>query len=175
MALGTATIEMRSPEEHRERLHEQVKAARAVLVLWNGGDGRIAAQRMALLDADDDTTMYAAGPLDATHVTALVRDPRVRVMVVVVSGDALALFDAEATIVRDRDGSAARGSGARGSEGCGSGTRVGRRGDAEIADTVLVLAPIEGVYWDGRERQVYQYRLPRSSGERESAEVVIEA
>lgn len=167
MALGTATIEMRSPEVHRERLHEQVKAARAVLVLWNGGDGRIAAQRLALLDADDDTTMYAAGPLEAAHVAALARDVRVRV---VVAGDALVLFDAEATIVRDRDRATARGSGVR-----GSGVRGGWRGDPEIADTVLVLSPFEGEYWDGRERQVYRYRAPRSPGEREAAEVVIEA
>jgi len=160
MALGTATIEMRSPEEHRERLHEQVKAARAVLVLWSGGDGRIAAQRLALLDADDDTTMYAAGPLEAAHVAALARDVRVRV---VVAGDALVLFDAEATIVRDR--AIARGTGVLG----------GWSDDPEIADTVLVLSPFEGEYWDGRERQVYRYRAPRSPGERDAAEVMIEA
>lgn len=160
MALGTATIEMQSPEEHRERLHEQVKAARAVLVLWSGSSERIAAQRMVLLGADDDTTMYVAGSIDAALAAVLVREPRVMVMV---PGDAFAMFDAEAVIARDRfrPGHA--------------DADAGRRGEPDHADTVLIVSPFEGSYWTGRERRAYQYRLPKSSGKVDTAAAAIEA
>src|ERR1041385_1539435 len=99
MALGTATIEMESPEEHRERLHELVKATRAVMVLSCGHDDRIVGQPMVLLRIGDDTTMYVATALDAEQVATLSRDPRVTV---VVPGSGCAMFDAEAAVSRDR-------------------------------------------------------------------------
>ena len=153
MPLGTATIEFQNPEEHRERLHELVKATRAVLVLSCGCDDRIVGQPMVLLRTDDDTTMYVATALDADQAATLSRDPRVTVVV----GAGSALFDAEVAVSRDR------------------GLLDGLRGDAwklwgrsksDPQLKVLVISPIEGAYWEGPRRHSYQYRpAPRRAVE----------
>jgi hypothetical protein len=101
MGIATATIEMRAPEEHRERLHEIVGAATTVMVLSRGAgkpdaiDGR----PMELVQTGDDTTMYVATSLDDEQAAQLERDPQVTV---VVPGAGYALFTAEARISRDR-------------------------------------------------------------------------
>lgn len=149
MGLGTATIEMQNPEEHRERLHDLVKATRAVLVLSCGSDDRIVGQPMVLLRTGDDTTMYVATALDAAQVATLSRDPRVTVVV----GAGCALFDAEAVISRDRtllDGLPREAWKLWGR----------RRSDPSVQ--ILVISPIEGAYWDGAHRHSYQYRLAPS-------------
>lgn len=151
MPLGTATIEMQNPEEHRERLHDLVKATRAVLVLSCGCDDRIVGQPMVLLWTDDDTTMYVATSLDAEQVATLSRDPRVTV---VVPGAGCAMFEAEVVVSRDR---------ALLDELPGEAWRLWGRGKADPLITILVITPIEGAYWNGAYRHSYQYRLlPRA-------------
>jgi len=161
MGIATATIEMQTPEEHRERLHDLVTAVRTVLVLSSeygnegrneGRDERIVAQPMALLHTTDDTTMYVATLLDARQVAELTRDPRVTV---VVQGGDCAIFDAEATISRDRrlvDGLAS------------AWWKSWWRDLPDRSISLLVISPIEGAYWDGPHRHAYQYRLvPRAA------------
>lgn len=144
MGLATATIEMVSPEAHRERLHDLLKATRTVMVLSNGcgerGE-RIVGQAMRLLHTGDDTTMYVAGRLDAERRNELARAPRVAV---VVQGGCAAMFDAEAAILRDRvliDQLAMA------------------EGRIDPSCVILALSPISGSYWDGSERHMYLYRL----------------
>lgn len=155
MGLSTATIEMQSPEQHRERLHELVKAAQTVLVLHCDLDDRIAGQPMALLRTGDDTTLYVTASLDAPQRAALARPARV--MVVVPDGSC-AMFDAEAVISRDRtplDEDA---------------RKVGRSKDPSAA--VLAISPIEGVYWQSGRRHAYQYRVSPARGTRELSDGV---
>jgi general stress protein 26 len=160
MGMSTATIEMRSPEELRERLHLLVKATKMVLVMscapgpgavgrraGTAGTAEIDGLPMAVVRVGDDTTLYAAIALDAKHEEALERDPRV---MVVVPGEEYALFTAEAVVSRDRalidslwDDSWRRW--------------FRSRVDASIA--IVVLSPIEGSFWEDGERQAYVYRL----------------
>jgi general stress protein 26 len=155
MGLSTATIEMQSPEQHRERLHELVKAARTVLVLHSDFDDRIAGEPMALLRTGDDTTLYVAASLDAAQRSGLARPARV--MVVVPDGSC-AMFDAEAVIARDR---AVLDEATR---------KAGRSKDPSAA--VLVISPIEGVYWQGERRHAYRYRVAPARGTRELSDGV---
>jgi general stress protein 26 len=153
MGLATATIEMQTPERHRERLHDLVKVVRTVLVLSRDRGGeRAVAQPMALLRTGDDTTMYAATSLDARQVAELARDPRVTV---VAQGMGYAVFDAEAKVSRDR----ALFDGLR-TEWWNSW----RRGLPERSIATLVLSPIEGAYWEGAQRHGYVYRLMPREG-----------
>lgn len=156
MKSATATIEMQTPEQHRERLHDLVTAVRTVLVLSREHeDERIVAQPMALLRTTDDTTMYVATLLDARQVAELARDPRVTV---VVQGLDSAVFDAEATISRDR----------RLVDGLASEWWKSWWGDMpDRSISILVISPIEGSYWDGPHRYAYQYRLARRAAHRE--------
>jgi len=156
MGIATATIEMQTPEQHRERLHDLVVAVRTVLVLSRerGGE-RIVEQPMALLRTTDDTTMYVATLLETRQVTELTRDPRVTV---VVQGVGCAMFDAEVTISRDRrlvDGLA------------GEWWKSWWRGLPERSISILVISPIEGAYWDGPHRHAYHYRLVPRAAQRE--------
>jgi general stress protein 26 len=163
MGLSTATIEMQSPEEHRERLHELVKAARTVLVLHCGCDDRIAGQPMALLRTGDDTTLYVAASLEADRRAALSRGSRVTVVVPDGSG---AMFEAEAMISRDRallDGVG------------GAAWTLWGWGKADPSVAVLVISPIEGAYWQGSRRHAYRYRsTPMRSGRELSDGVPVE-
>jgi general stress protein 26 len=154
MALSTATIEMQSPEEPRERLHDLVKAARAVMVLRCDSDDRVVGQPMALLRTGDDTTLYVAASLDAHQRAALSRGARVTV---VVPGGSCALFDAEAVMSRDRALL----------DGAGEAWTLGERGKADPSIAVLVISPIEGAYWDGARRHAYQYRVAPARSARE--------
>jgi general stress protein 26 len=160
MGLSTATIEMQSPEQHRERLHELVKAARTVLVLRCDHDDRIAGQPMALLRTGDDTTLYVAAALDAGQRAALSR--AARVMVVVPDGSC-AMFDAEAMLARDR--TLLEGVG-------GEAWKLWGRGKADPSVAVLVISPIEGAYWHGARRHAYQYRVAPARGGRELSDGV---
>jgi general stress protein 26 len=169
MGLSTATIEMQSPEEHRERLHELVKAARTVLVLHCDLDERIAGQPMALLRTGDDTTLYVAAALDVAQRAALAR--AARVMVVVPDGSC-AMFDAEAVISRDRTLlDLAAGSGPRPTSlDEGEARTAGQSKDPSAA--MLVISPIEGVYWQGGRRHRYLYRVAPARGTRELSDGV---
>jgi general stress protein 26 len=153
MGLATATIEMQTPETHRERLHDLVKATRSVLVLSGGRGGeRSVEQLMALLRVADDTTMYVATSLDTRQVAELTREPRVTV---VAHGAVCGVFDAEATISRDRrliDGLAT------------AWWKPWRRGKSDPALAILVISPIEGTYWNGPQRHAYSYRLAPPQG-----------
>lgn len=160
MGLSTATIEMQSPEEHRERLHELVKAARTVLVLRCDRDDRIAGQPMALLRTGDDTTLYVAGALEADQRAALARPARV--MVVVPDGGC-AMFEAEAVLSQDRALLDAVG---------GEPWQRWGRGKADPAVAVLVISPIEGAYWQGARRYAYRYRVMPMRSERELSDGV---
>jgi general stress protein 26 len=160
MGIGTATIEMQSPEEHRERLHDLLKATRTVMMLSvaPGREAGIVGRPMALLHTADDTTMYAVTWLDALEAADLVREPRVAVAV---QGTCCALFDAEATIARDRtliDQLAAEW--------------AARGGRADPSSALLVISPIAGTYWDGPHRHSYQYRLSPPPEQREVSDGV---
>jgi general stress protein 26 len=160
MGLSTATIEMQSPEQHRERLHELVKAARTVLVLHCDRDDRIAGQPMALLRTGDDTTLYVAASLEADQRAALSRAARVTV---VVPDGSCAMFEAEAVVSRDRALLDAVG---------GEAWRLWGRGKADPSVAVLVISPIEGAYWQGARRHTYRYRVTPLRGGRELSDGV---
>jgi general stress protein 26 len=153
MATGTATIVMQSPEEPRERLHDLVKAARAVLVLHCDTGDRIVGQPMALLRTGDDTTMYVAALLDADLRAALSRTARVTV---VVPDRSCATFAAEAVMSRDRTLLDGLGGEAR---------KLWGRSKADPSIAVLVISPIEGAYWEDARRHAYQYRTAPARGE----------
>jgi general stress protein 26 len=150
MGIATETIEMRAPEEIRERLHELVKAAPMVMVLTRGeGErGAIDGRPMALVRTDDDTTMYVAASLEVELAAELARAPAVTV---VVPGAACALFTAEARISRDRrllD------------EVWSEAWNRWSRGKSDPSIAIVVLSPLEGSYWEARDRRSYVYRLP---------------
>jgi general stress protein 26 len=157
---------MRAPEEHRERLHEIVKAASTVMVLARGAGGRdaIDGRPMALVRTGDDTTMYVAASLDVAQVDALERDPQVTV---VVPGAAYALFTAQAQIARDR----------RVLEDVWSDRSKQRfRGKSDPSIAIIVLSPIVGSYWEasGRHSHVYRLRSPQASRDLDSDGIPVE-
>ena len=158
MGLSTATIEMQSPEQHRERLHDLVKAARTVLVLRCDRDDRIAGQPMALLRTGDDTTLYVAASLEADQRAALSRVARVTV---VVPDGSCAMFEGEAALSGDRT-----------LLGVGEARKLWGRGKADPSIAVLVISPISGAYWEGARRNAYQYRVAPARAGRELSDGV---
>lgn len=158
MGLSTATIEMRAPEEHRERLHDLVKATRTVIVLSYTPQDRLAdvdvpsgdsidGKPMALVKTGDDTTMYLATSLDAKQAEELERAPRVTV---VVQGTDYALFSGEAKVSRDRELIDQLWTNA---------WRQWARNKRDPAIAIVIVTPIEGSYWEDSIRHSYLYRL----------------
>jgi len=160
MGMLTSTIEMRAPEEHRERLHELVKATRMVMVMSCApGPGAVSRRAevarsgeidgipMELVRTGDDTTMYVVTALDAKHADTLERDSRV---MVVVPGEDYALFTADATVSRDR---------ALIDSLWTASWRRWFRGKSDPSLAIIILSPIEGSYWEGGDRHGYMYRL----------------
>ena len=151
MGLSTATIEMRAPEEIRERLHELVKATRTVIVLSCTPDDpsgdQIDGRPMALVRTGDDTTMYLATALDVKQAAELERASRVTV---VVQGADYAMFTGEARVSRDR---------ALIDELWTKAWRQWFRGKSDPAIAIVIVTPIEGSYWEDTERHSYLYRL----------------
>jgi general stress protein 26 len=147
MDIAFPTLEMRTPEEHRERLHDMVTAARTVMVLSCTPCGVLDGRPMALVRTGDDSTMYVATPLDDKQVEQIERAVRVTV---VVPGARFALFAAEARISRDRwlIDSLWKDSWDQWFQGVG---------DPAIA--ILILTPLEGSYWEGMRQHTYSYRL----------------
>jgi general stress protein 26 len=141
------TMRIHTPEEHRERLHEMVKAAPAVMVLScttaRGPEGRL----MALVQTADDTTMYVAASLDRVQAAELARGPRVTV---VVPGAGLAVFTAEAQISRDRR---------LVDDLWTNAWNHWFRGKSDPSLAIVILTPIEGSYWDAMDQHSYVYRL----------------
>ena len=152
MGISTATIEMRTPEVIRERLHELVKATRTVIVLScapeePAGEGdQIDGRPMALVKTGDDTTMYLATALDAKQAAEL---ERARVTVVVQGAD-YALFSGEARVSRDR---------ALIDELWAPSWRQWCRGKRDPAIAIVIVTPIEGSYWEDTNRHSYMFRL----------------
>lgn len=146
MGFQSATLEMRTPEEHRERLHELVKAARTVLVLSGTAGAGPDGMPMTLVRTGDDTTMYAATLLDTAQAKSLSR----ALVTVVVLGSESALFSADAVVSRDRSLIDALWH---------DGWRQWCRGKSDPELAIVTLSPIEGTYWEGRERHGYMYRL----------------
>lgn len=147
MGIATATIEMRAPEETRERLHELVKETHQVIVLHATPGSSIDGRPMTLARAGDDTTMYLATLLEPSQAEELTASPRVTV---VLQGTAYALFTGEATISRDR---------ALIGELFKDSWLTWTRGKQDPALAVMMVSPIEGSYWEGSDRQSYMYRL----------------
>lgn len=156
MGMSTATIEMRAPEELRERLHLLVKATRMVLVMScapvpvgrsAGTTAEIDGVPMSVVRVGDDTTVYAALALDASHEDVLAREPRV---MFVVPGEDYALVTAEALVSRDR---------ALIDKLWDESWRRWFRDKTDPAIAIVVLLPIEGSFWEAGERQSYVYRL----------------
>jgi general stress protein 26 len=173
MALLTATIEMRAPEEHRERLHDLVTATSMVMVMSCApgpgalvGDaaasrtGEVDGMPMALVRTADDTTMYVATALDAAHAETLERDPRV---MVVVPGEDYALFTADAVVSRDR---------ALIDSLWNESWRRWFRSKSDPAIAIIILSPIEGSYWEGGDRHSYIYRLVGTIGSRRKTQAL---
>jgi general stress protein 26 len=148
-----ATMEMRTPEEHRERLHKLLKSTRTVIVLscTTGGpapdqdpiDGR----PMALVKTGDDTTMYLATSCDAKQAEELQRVSRVTV---VVQGTGYALFSGEARVSRDRTLI---------DELWSDSWMQWSRGKWDPSIAIVIISPIEGSYWEATDRHSYMYRL----------------
>ena len=147
MGLATMTMEMRSPEEHRERLHELVKATRTAVVLSGTPGDEIDGKPMAMARTGDDTTMYLASSFDAEQVAALDRGARVTV---VLQGAGYAVFSGEARISRDR---------ALIDELWRDGWTQWARGKWDPSLGIMIVSPIEGSYWEGTDRHTYLYRL----------------
>jgi general stress protein 26 len=148
MRASRTTVEMRTPEEHRERLHGMVKAPCAVMVMLctTCGAGVLDCRLMALVRTSDDTTMYVATSLDHTQLDKLRRGLRVTV---VVPGPDLALFAAEARISHERrllD------------ELWSDSWNQWFRGKSDPTLAILILSPIEGAYWDAMDQHSYVYR-----------------
>ena len=141
------TVEMRSPEEHRERLHELVKATRTAVVVSGTPGDEIDGKSMAMARTGDDTTMYLASSFDAEQVAALVRSARVTV---VLQGAGYAVFSGEARISRDRGLIA---------ELWNDSWTQWARGRWDPSLGIMIVSPIEGSYWEGTERHSYQYRF----------------
>src|SRR5262245_14179353 len=99
MGIASATLEMRTAEEHRERLHELVKATRTAVVLSGTPGDEIDGKPMTIVHTGDDTTMYLASSFDAEQVAALEVSSRVTV---VLQGAGYAVFSGEARISHDR-------------------------------------------------------------------------
>ena len=147
MGLATMTVEMRTPEEHRERLHELVKATRTAVVLSGTPGDEIDGKPMAMARTGDDTTMYLASSFDAEQVAALDRGARVTV---VLQGAGYAVFSGEARITRDR--------GLIDELWSDSWTQWAR-GKWDPSLGIMIVSPIEGSYWEGTDRHSYLYRL----------------
>jgi general stress protein 26 len=147
MGLATMTMEMRSPEEHRERLHELVKATRTAVVLSGTPGDEIDGKPMAMARTGDDTTMYLASSFDAEQVAALDRSARVTV---VLQGAGYAVFSGEARISRDRSLI---------DELWRDSWTQWARGKWDPSLGIMIVSPIEGSYWEGTDRHSYIYRL----------------
>jgi general stress protein 26 len=147
MGMSTATIEMRSPEEHRERLHDLVKATRTVIVLPCTPGEQFDGQPMSLVRTGDDTTMYLAASLDGKQASAFETGTRVTV---VVQGAGYAVFSGEVRLSRDPrliD------------ELWSDSWRAWCYGKLDRTIAIIIVSPIEGSYWEGAERHSYIYRL----------------
>ena len=141
------TLEMRAPEEHRERLHELVKATRTAVVVSGRPGDEIDGKPMTMARTEDDTTMYLAASFDAEQVAALERSARVTV---VLQGAGYAVFSGEARISRDRrliD------------ELWSDDWTRWARGKWDPSLGIMIVSPIEGSYWEGTDRHSYVYRL----------------
>ena len=115
---------------------------------------------MPLVRTADDTTMYVATALDASHAETLERDPRV---MVVVPGEDYALFTADATVSRDR---------ALIDSLWDESWRRWFRSKSDPSIAIIVLSPIEGTYWEDGDRQQYVYRLIGTIGSRRSRQAL---
>jgi general stress protein 26 len=147
MGLATMTLEMRTPEEHRERLHELVKATRTAVVVSGTPGDEIDGKPMTMARTGDDTTMYLASSFDAAQVAALERGARVTV---VLQGAGYAVFSGEARISRDRKLI---------DELWADSWRLWSRGRWDPSLAIVIVSPIEGSYWEGTDRHSYVYRL----------------
>jgi general stress protein 26 len=154
MGLSAATVEMRTPEEHRERLHELVKSTRTVIVLSCTAGALSSEQHdpidgkpMPLVRTGDDTTMYLAGAFDAKQAAELERGPRVTV---VVQGAGYALFSGEARLSRDRQLI---------DELWNDSWTQWCRGKWDPTIAVVIVSPIEASYWENGDRHSYVYRF----------------
>jgi general stress protein 26 len=147
MGSATATIEMRTPEETRERLHEMVKATDHVVVLSSTAGAGIDGQSLALVHTNDDTTMFLSTLLDAGQIRALERNPRIALLL---HGADDVLFTGEVVVSRER---------ALIDELWTSAWQRWARGKADPRLAIMIMSPIEGSYWEGNERQSYLYRL----------------
>jgi len=156
------TMQMRTPEEHRERLHEMVKEARAVMVLACTLCGAPEGRLMALVQTDDDTTMYVATSLDRAQARELERGSRVTV---VVPGGGLAVFAAEARISRDRRLVDALWT---------HEWNHWFRGKSDPSLAIVILSPIEGSYWEGMDQHSYVYRVAPAQREYGSNGIPVE-
>lgn len=147
MGLATATLEMRTPEEERERLHGMVKGTKTVVVLSGTPGDQVDGKPMTLVKTADDTTMYLAASLDAKQAEELERGARVTV---VLQGAGYALFSGEATITRDRKVI---------DELWSESWMRTFRGKWDPAIAIVIISPIEGSYWEATDRHSYMYRL----------------
>jgi len=128
-----------SPQDHRDRLHELVKAATTVMLLSHGEGSAIVGRPMAVARVDDDTTLYLVTAVDSKKVDEITRDPRVSVAVQ--TGHSFVMLDGECRVSQDRqlidtlwqDG--------------WKPWFAGGKTDPTIA--ILVVTPNQGSYWDG--------------------------
>jgi general stress protein 26 len=147
MGLATMTLEMRTPEEHRERLHDLVKATRSAIVLSYAPGDPLDGRPMLLVRVDDDTTMYLATALDGSRYNELVNGTRVTVML---QGAGYALFTGKARISRDRALIGALWTDA---------WKQWSYGPKDARNAVVIVTPLEGSYWEATTRHSYVYQL----------------
>lgn len=99
--MGT-TVERneRSRAEHLSKLLEMITAADTVVLSTFATNGTIAGRPMALVDRDDDGTLYLTTAIGSTKATEIAADPRVSVSIQTTKG--IVVVEGLAKLTQDR-------------------------------------------------------------------------
>lgn len=132
--MGTA----KETKDPQKKLHAIIDAARTVLLLSHGEDGKIVGRPMALQKSKRDSMMYLASSLDSKKVLEVQQDPRVSLAIQ--DREGIAMIAGTCHVSQDR---------ALIDELWQDDWKVWwpkGKSDPEIA--ILVVEPEEATYWD---------------------------
>lgn len=90
----------RSRAEHLSKMLEIIQAADTVVLNTFAANGTIAGRPMALVDRDDDGTLYLTTAIGSTKATEIAADPRVSVSIQTHKG--IAVIEGLAKLTQDR-------------------------------------------------------------------------
>jgi general stress protein 26 len=152
-----------SPKEHRQKLHDIVKGAHAVVLLSHGDGGKIIGRPMAIARVEEDTTVYLVTDIESKKVDEISRDPRVSMSVQ--NGDGYVMIEGDCRVSQDRRliDQLWQDSWKPWFEG----------GKADPSIAILVVTPNEGTYWSGGlgHGLSYLYRMVKARVSGEEMEV----